>query len=115
MKKCQLSNKHPKSTRKLSPDLNVSRTTIQRIIKKDLGLKSYKRELFRRLLQHNNTKDVHLVYGLVKMLEKMISKKYCFQMKNILIMMVVTIDKMIAFGQLILLAKYIKMQNFQLK
>lgn len=75
---CILSKKQPKSTRKLSKKLNVSRTTIQRIIKKDLGLKSYKKRVIPKVTTVQQAKRRSFAIWARKNVRKDDTKKILF-------------------------------------
>ena len=87
------------STRKLARDLGISRTTIQRILKDDLGLKPYKKTSESMLTEEHKEKRKKFANWVRSNITKEETMKILFSDRKCSISMASTTAKMIVYGR----------------
>ena len=78
VKKYRVKDKRKKSVRKIAKSLNVSRTTIQRVVKSDLGYKSYIKRVSPKLKEMQKQKRHSFGIWERKNITKEIARKIMF-------------------------------------
>ena len=91
--KKRLNQKKRVSTRKLTKEMNISRRSIQRILREDLGCKPYKKTKQPKLTNLQKNKRVKFANWVLNNYSKDDTKNGFSQMKSILILTAYTIHK----------------------
>ena len=98
--KYRLAHKKTVCTRRLTAEMNISRTSAQRILRNDLGCFSYKKIKQPRLTDLQKRKRVKFAnWVLIYSIPKKTPKSGFFRMKNILIQMLSIMFKMTVCGR----------------